>query len=101
MATTAYSNVIRITTTGQAYTGSGKLERIILYSSTTGAFTATIYDDTSAGTDDQLVSVLVLDSPDVSGEATATRVFEIGAHFTNGLSVVISGTGEASLVLER
>lgn len=101
MTVTKRVNSILIDATGQAHTGPGKLQRVILYSSTTGAVTAVIYDDTAAGTDDKLTTTLVVDPHELGGEATGTREFEIGAEFENGLSVVISGTGEVMLVLER
>ena len=102
MTVTKRINSIRIDATGQAHTGPGVLRRVIIYSSAVEDVIVNIYDDTDAGTADKLTVPLVLDTPSVSGEDTATRVFEIGAEFENGLSVVITGvaSGEVMLVLD-
>ena len=98
------ANSILIDATGQAHTGPGKLLRVLIYSSDTEEAIVNIYDDTAAGTADRLTLPLMYDPPDVSGETMGTRVYEVGAEFENGLSVVITGAAAASevmLVLER
>jgi len=101
MTVTTNKNSVHLDDTGQAYTGSGKIERFILFTGTVGGGKFTIYDDTESGTEDKMASVAI-DVLDGGGETISSKSIEAGLEFSNGLSVVKdSGTAEVVIVLAR
>lgn len=98
MTVTANKNTIHLDAQGQAYTGPGKLARIMIYAPGAGALIAQCYDGT-AGTDPPITTPLQADQ--IGAEAAATYVYECGAEFEDGLFVKFTGAGEVVCVIER
>jgi hypothetical protein len=97
MTVTANRNTVHLDAQGQAYTGPGKLERIMVYAP--AALIVQCYDGTSGTGTPPITTPLQADI--IGAETVASYVYEVGAEFETGVFVKFTGTGEVVCVLAR
>lgn len=81
-----YTHISTATTT-QAFTGNGRLIRVVLNEATSGA--VTIYDETGSG-NSTVVAIIA--------SSTAAQFLDYGVKLTTGLKVITAGADDITLV---